>query len=114
MGKKIKIRENQLNHIINYVNENEQIHNIIKTIVDDVRNNYEPALGTFDNGSDYSLTNIITNKISGEEISPKALFNYLTNKYTKVNDELIKQIIDDWYSGNLSKDYKLSKNVRFN
>ena len=114
MKKKVIITESQLKKIVASINENEQHTTLVKRIFSDLKTNYEPALGSFNDGGEYQHKTLITKKVDGEQISLGALKNYLSNKYLKINDEFIEQVITDWYNGVLDgKNFQLTKNVNF-
>jgi hypothetical protein len=114
MKKKVIITESQLNKIVSYINETEQVTQITKLIADDLLMNYEPAIGTVNNGLEFEHHFIITKKVDGDRLSAGALFDYMTTKYKNVNDDFIKQVITDWYEGVLDgKNYQLSKPTKF-
>lgn len=108
MKKKIMITEKQLNIII----ENETIQNrIVKTIVNYLRNYYEPIIGIFPDKNDYTTGGLIHNNIDGTTLSPKALKERLKYKFGDLSDEFLEQIISDWFNDKITDDYLLSKPV---
>lgn len=114
MKKKVIITESQLKKIVGTIKENEQHVTLVKRVYDDLSTNYEPALGSFNDGGEYEHKNLITKKVDGEQISLGALKNYLSNKYLKISDEFIEQVITDWYNGVLDgKNFQLTRNVNF-
>lgn len=114
MSKKVIITESQLNKIVSFLNETEQVTLITKQITDDLILNYEPAIATVKIGTSFEYQHIITKKVDGDKLSASALYDYMTTKYTNVNDEFVKQIITDWYNGVLDgNNYRLSKPVKF-
>lgn len=115
MKKKVIIKESQLRKLVGFLKENEQHTSFVKKIADDLMTNYEPAVGAFNNGSEFKHKTLITKKVDGEQLSLGALKNYLSDKYLNINDEFIEQVITDWYNGKLNtKDYQLTRNVNFN
>lgn len=94
----------------NFIVESNAQETLIKRIVDDLNTNYEPTKGTYKKGGEYFEEPMISNKVSDEMVTAKALLDYMCYKY-KVNDEFIKQVISDWYNGSISDSYTLSKNV---
>lgn len=110
---RIIINERQAKVLKEYVllSENNVYVSIVKTIIKDLIDNYEPLVGHEFNGFDYSPNFKIRKKTDNLEITALDLFNYLNSKYDGVNPELIKQIIRDWYSDDLDEDILLSKNI---
>lgn len=114
MKKKVIITENQLKNLVKTIKENEQHTVLVKKILTDLKTNYEPAVGSFNDGGEFQHKTLITKKVDGEQISLGALKNYLSNKYLRVNDEFIEQVITDWYNGVLNGDNtQLTRNVNF-
>jgi phosphomannomutase len=64
-------------------------------------------------GGDYHSQPMIMVKADEESITPKDLFEYLKHKY-KMGDDFIKQVIRDWVHGEITDDFRLSKNVALN
>jgi hypothetical protein len=111
MSVKLIITERQLKALKSYVNENIGHQHMVEKMVADLDQNYEPMLGVIREDGEYHDTPMVKIKIDESEITPKQLFEYLKKKYP-VNDEFVKQVIQDWMYGNI-KDNKLSKNVSF-
>ena len=110
MAKKVIITEKQLSLIADYITETNQQEALIKRIKADLDLNYEPSRGTYKKGGEYFDEPMIMNKVNQELMTPKSLFDYMKYKY-QLGDDFIKQIIDDWYNGNLDDYGRLSKNV---
>ena len=110
MTKKVIISERQLRVIADYISEANQQEALIKKIKADLDLNYEPSNGTYKKGGEYFEEPMIMNKVNQELMTPKSLFDYMKYKY-ELGDNFIKQIIDDWYKGNLNDSDRLSKNV---
>ena len=69
MNKKVIITERQLSQIVRVLKENEQHSILVKRIANDLIMNYEPALGSFNDGGEYEHKNLITKKVDGVQIS---------------------------------------------
>lgn len=114
MRKRVIITESQLKNVVRLIKENEQYKQLVRRIADDLILNYEQAIGTVDNGLEFTHKNLVTKKVDGSQATLGGLHNYLSAKYPNVTSEFIKQIITDWYNGILDgKNYQLSKNVKF-
>lgn len=111
MKKKIIINEKQLKLIVNVIKENKVQDNVLKSIVTDLDLNYEPATGTHEIGHEFYNTPMISKKVNGETITPKDLYEYLNHKFDGLNKDFLKQVITDWYKGNLKNNGKLTKNI---
>jgi hypothetical protein len=107
--KKIIISKKQLNLLTNFINENTQQEILIKKIKKDLDTNYKPTFLTYKKGGEYFEKPMILNKVDKEYITLNSLYEYIKYKY-KLNDDFIKQLINDWFNGDLN-DYKLSKNI---
>ncbi len=111
---KIKINESQVKSLIKYINENDQVELVTKSIVDELNMNYEPALMTSNDGFDYKHNPIITKKVDGDKLNGRALRDYIGVKYPNVTTKFIEQVIKDWYDGKFKdNNYTLSKSTRF-
>ncbi len=110
MAKKVIISESQLFLIKNYICESNNHEVLVRRIAADLDLNYEPTKGTYKKGGEFHEEAMILNKVNQELMTPKSLFDYLTYKY-KLGSDFIKQIIKDWYTGNLDKSGGLSKNT---
>lgn len=110
MRKKLIISENQLLILKNYICEQDAHETIIKRITDDLNLNYEPSKGTFKKGGEYHEESMILNKVNQELMTAKSLVDYFHYKH-KLSVEFLKQIINDWFNGNLNNDNNLSRNV---
>jgi len=95
-----------------YVNENKDYEHMVKTIVDDIKLNYDMNLAAYRKGGEYFDKPMITVKVDGEMISPKDLLGYLRYKHKDLNVAFLKQIVQDWWNGKfINGNYDLSKNV---
>jgi hypothetical protein len=110
MTRKVIISETQLELLTNHIVETNARDSIIKRIKYDLDTNYEPTKGTFKKGGEYFEKDMILNKVDKEMMTPKSLFKYMKYKY-KLSDDFIKQVIKDWYNGDISDNYLLSKNI---
>lgn len=111
MKKTIIITETQLQNLVNFINESNQT-TIVNKIVKFLNKSYEPAIGTVKKGGEYFDKAMVKNNINNEILTLANLFEYLKYKFDGLNPELIKQIIKDWYTGNLKDSNKLSKNIK--
>ena len=106
MSKKLIITEGQLKRL-----KESTIHsNIVKQMKEDLDMNYEPVEKFVREGGEYFEKPMIMVKADKEVITPKALYEYLTYKY-KMGGDFTKQVIRDWIGGNITDDYRLSKNT---
>ena len=110
MKRKVIITESQLEKLKEFIIESEVYTSIVKQMKDELDSNYTPTQSYVRSGGEYMSKPMITVKVDGEVISPKALFDYLKYKY-QVSDEFIKQVIKDWMFGRISDTYQLSKNI---
>ena len=110
MARKVIISERQLELLTGYIVESNAKETLIKRIVDDLDMNYESTKGTYKKGGEFFEEAMIANKVNGEMMTGKSLLDYMKYKY-KLDDDFLKQIIDDWYKGKIDKTYTLSKNV---
>lgn len=109
--KRIKITERQKQVLANHIlKESSDLERVIKLIVDDLNQNYEPIVGTYRKGGEYFEKPMVKIKADGEMITPNALWDYLKYKHQNIGGMVLKQIIIDWVNGDI-KDYSLTKNV---
>lgn len=109
MAVKVLISERQLKMLHDYICESDNHATLVRRIAAELDLNYEPSQGTYKKGGEFFDQPMILNKINQELMTPKSLFEYLKYKY-KLGGEFIKQIITDWFTGNLEGD-NLSKNI---
>ena len=110
MTRKVIISENQLSMLKNYICEADAHQMLIRRIVADLDLNYEPSQGTYKKGGEFHEELMILNKVSQELMTAKSLADYLQYKY-ELGEDFLKQIINDWYKGNLNDSDNLSKNI---
>lgn len=84
---------------------------LVKKVVDDLRLNYEPIVGTYRKGGEYFEKPIIKIKADGQTTTPKELLDYFKFKNKSLGEKLLRQIILDWINNKIGDDYSLSKNV---
>jgi hypothetical protein len=114
MNRKVIITESQLAKLVGVLQENEAHDQLVRSIYNDLATNYEPAVGSFNDGSEFEHQTMVTKKADGSQLSMGALRNYLADKFLNVNNEFIEQVITDWYNGVLDgKNYQLTRNVNF-
>ena len=75
--------------------------------------NYSPIEKFVREGGEYFEKPMVMIKADEEAITPKSLYEYMKTKY-KMGEEFTKQVIRDWMFGNITDDYRLSKNVAMN
>jgi hypothetical protein len=112
MKHKLIITEAQHKVIEQYLLENNFFESIVEKLKGELDYNYEPMIGVVRKGGEYTEQPMIKIKVDGETITPKALFDYLSYKYT-YNPAFLKQVITDWVFGRI-KDNRLTKNVAIN
>ena len=110
MGRKIIITESQLERLKINIQEGELHSKMVAMIKQELDKNYIPITGVKRKGGEYIETPMIKIKVDGENITPKALYDYLMYKY-KMGEEFMKQVIRDWIFGNITDDHRLSRNV---
>lgn len=110
MKKKLIITEAQLKRLEQMLEENTAHSSLVKQMKSELDKNYEPIEKYVREGGEYFEKPMVKVKADDECISPKSLFEYLKFKY-KVNDEFTKQVIRDWMFGNITDDFRLSKNI---
>ena len=81
----------------------------IKTYLDKF---YKVSDGTYPIGGEFITKRMIEKTLDGEVIKPSDLLTYLKTKFPKYSDDFIKQVIIDWSNGDISYDYKLTKNIQ--
>lgn len=110
MTRKVLISESQLKMLKDHICETDNHDIMVRRVVVDLDLNYEPSQGTFKKGGEFHEEAMVLNKVNQELMTAKSLFDYLSYKY-KLGEKFLKQIINDWYKGNLSNSSKLSKNI---
>lgn len=113
MKKKLIITESQLNRLRLNLNENTEYTNhanMVKTMVEELRNNYKIVEKYVKEGGDYKSVTMFEIAIDEEVIPAKNLFEYLKHKYD-VSDNFIQQVIKDWVDNKITDNYTLSKNI---
>lgn len=110
MAKKLLISESQLLVLKNYIHESNNHEILVRRIAADLDLNYEPSKGTYKKGGEFHEQPMVLNKVNQELMTPKSLFDYMMYKY-KLGATFVKQIITDWFKGNLDKTGTLSKNT---
>lgn len=113
MKKKLIITEGQLERLKQYITEGAAHSSIVKQMKEELDTNYEPIEKFVREGGEYFEKPMIMVKADEEAITPKSLYEYMKSKY-KTGDEFTKQVIRDWMYGNITDDYRLSKNVAIN
>jgi hypothetical protein len=107
--RKIKITETQL-EVLTVMVESTHRDAMVSKLKQELDAYYSKTVGTEKKGGEYFDKPMIQNEVSGEMISPKALYDYLCYKHKGLDKEFIETVIRDWYDGN--KGNKLSKNVK--
>jgi len=113
MKKKLIITEGQLERLKTNLKEGSIHSNIIKQMKEDLDTNYEPVEKFVREEGEYFEKPMIMIKVDQEVITPKSLYEYFKDKY-KMGEEFTKQVIRDWMYGNITDDYRLSKNITMN
>ena len=112
MKKRLIITESQLERL--KMNINESAHSkIVKRMKEELDTNYSPIEKFVREGGEYFEKPMVMIKADEEAITPKSLYEYMKTKY-KMGEEFTKQVIRDWMFGNITDDYRLSKNVAMN
>lgn len=110
MKTKLIITEAQYERLKEKINEETAHASIVRQMREDLDKNYEPIEKYVREGGEYFEKSMVKVKADEEEITPKALFEFLKYKY-KQNDDFTKQVIRDWMFGNITDDNCLSKHV---
>lgn len=110
MKKRLIISESQMERLTKVISENHAHTSLVKQMKGELDKNYLPIEKFVREGGEYFEKPMIMIKADEEVITPKSLFEYFKSKY-KVNDDFIKQVIQDWVGGKISDDYRLTKNV---
>lgn len=109
--KKKKMLVNERQYLL--IKEQDTVQNImVKRIVDYLNDFYEPVVGIFAGTEEYSTGGLISNKIDGTTISPKALRDHLKFKFGDLNEKFYEQVITDWHNHKIKDDGLLSKSVK--
>lgn len=106
--KKIIIKESQAEIIKEY----EVKRKLIDSIKKELDSNYEPISAFYRSNKEYYNAPMIKNKIDGDNIPPHDLMMYFSKKFPNLSPEFIKQVITDWYNGDLDEKEKLTANVK--
>lgn len=111
--KKIKITNEQLKLLSKVITEESNKDAMVGKMKKELSKYYEPSVGVQREGGEYFDKPMILNKVSGEIITDKALYDYLAYKpeYKGLSEDFIKQVIRDWFGGNLKKTNNLTRNV---
>lgn len=109
---KLIINERQLDIIANHIQEAGHQASVVKRVKTFLDDSYEPAIGTVKKGGEYHDENMIKNRVNNEMMSIGSLLEYLRYKFEGLGDDFLKQIIRDWFNGNLENNDNLSKNVK--
>jgi hypothetical protein len=111
--KKIKITNEQLKLLSKVITEESNKDAMVKKLKTELSKYYEPSVGVQREGGEYFDKPMILNKVSGEMITDKAVLDYLSYKpeYKGLSEEFLKQVIRDWFGGNLKKSNELTRNV---
>jgi hypothetical protein len=110
MKKKLIITESQLNRLKNNLTEHTDHANMVKTMLEELKNNYKIVEKYVKEGGDYKSVTMFEIAIDEEVIPAKNLFEYLKHKYD-VSDDFIQQVIKDWVDNKITDNYTLSKNI---
>lgn len=113
MKKRLIITEAQAKRLELFLTEGSAHSSVVKQMKNELDTNYSPIEKFVREGGEYFEKPMIQIKADEEAITPKALYEYLKSKY-KMGDEFTKQVIRDWMYGNITDDYRLSKNVAMN
>ena len=97
MSRKILINEKQLGVLKDLINEsqaNVRLKNSINTFL---KKDYEPSRGVKRLANEFFDTALIKKKIDNEIITPKALCDYISHKFSGLSKTEIKDSIEGWY-----------------
>ena len=104
MGKIVIINERQLRLISGYMNETianvrlkNKIHNFLES-------DYEPTMGVKSLANEFYNQPLIKKKIDGEDITPRALYEYLAHKFNGLSKKELFDSIKGWYNGDFNKE----------
>jgi len=112
MKKKLIITEAQFIRLERILTESTKHADWVKTMSEELENNYMITDKFIKEGGDYSSTPMFMVKVDEEVITPKDLFEYMKHKYQdEVGDKFVQQVIRDWVDKTITDDYMLSKNV---
>lgn len=110
--RKLVINESQFKFLENIIIESNNYDRNLKSVMNDLDLNYEPAVGTKEIGNEFFHEAAISKKVNGETITVPQLFEYLKHKYKGIEDDFLKQCVTDWGSGYYKEHGKLSKNIK--
>jgi hypothetical protein len=113
MKTKLIITESQLERLKGSLNESVVHANMVKRMKEDLDKNYQPIEKFVRKGGEYASQPMIMVTADEETITPKDLYEYLKFKY-KMGEDFTKQVIRDWVDGEITDDFRLSKNVALN
>lgn len=109
MKKKLILTESQLKMLTKVITENGYSKKVGE-VHDYLKNNYEATVGIQKEGGEYFNKGMVLNKVDGEMITPKSLFDHIKYKFP-YNPEFLEQVIRDWYDNKIDSKKILSRNV---
>jgi len=105
----MKITENQLRLITTMISETEanvrlrgQMHRFLK-------DDYEPASGVKEISNEFYKTPLVKKKVDGTFITPRALAEYMTNKYDGISKTEINDSIEGWFMDDFDEEIGMRK-----
>lgn len=105
--KRIVITEQQLG----LIEEGLVKERLVKKIVGELNKKYEASQQTVESESGPKNKALVRKKYDGEEYHPRDVFKEFSRKYERLSEDFVKQVIKDWYNGNIDENYNLSRNV---
>ena len=109
MRKKLMVTERQLALITKEINETNSNVRLRNKIQDFLEADYEPSGGVKSIANEFYSTALIKKKIDGELITPKALCDYLENKFDGLKKKDIIDSIEGWFHDDYNRETGLRK-----
>jgi hypothetical protein len=109
MSTKLIITEAQYNRLQQRLVET-AFTSMVRRMKEDLDANYAPTENYVREGGEYDTIPMFKVNLDEELISPRALFEYMKNKYN-MGEVFTQQVIRDWVDGAITDNFMLSKNV---
>lgn len=105
----MKITEHQLKLIASVINETEANVRLKGQMNKFLNDDYEPSSGVKEISNEFHTTALIKKKIDGTFITPKALADYMYNKYDGISKNEINDAIEGWYRDDFDEETGMRK-----
>jgi len=109
MKTKLIITEGHLKALKQYTLENVASVKLKNKINDFLEADYEPSMGVKKMSNEFYNQPLIKKKLDGSSITPKALAEYISHKFSGMKKEEINDCIKGWYYGDYDKEIGMRK-----